>query len=218
MLYPRDAAMRASYRAIQRAQRSGSVERAILDRATDAMVDPTARTARRAITAGDVLLVLYAMDKSPWRISDEPSLGKAVHAVGQFANVTRYADGVALPAGKSEIHERIEEFRPVWHLWATFRLLREFPFPGRAHSELLSTPEGLSDFFGAAAGVQAWAVQWRPRRGEPRPLLEADAYLIPPSVLPQFPGGRVAVRRPPWTHAPDWLKQTLSDYKARARS
>jgi hypothetical protein len=50
MRYPRDAAMRESYCEIRQAQQTESVSPAILNRAADAMLGPSTRNARRAIT------------------------------------------------------------------------------------------------------------------------------------------------------------------------
>jgi hypothetical protein len=205
MRYPNDAGLRERYHLILEAQRSESVHPVILEAAADAMAEPSTRAARRAITAGDALAILYALDTSPWSIP-EPSLGKVEYVLRRFGDIEQYGDGETLPTGKTEIRRRIEEFRQVWHLWAAWRLLREFPT--RDHRELTRTSEGLSDLLGAARSIQVWADGWLPKRGEKKPLLDADAWRVPDSIVP---------RKPPWSYEPDWLVAVLRNYQPRSR-
>ncbi len=169
---------------------------------------------RAGHVAGNVLVALYALATSPWRIK-EPSFARAVHSAGMVAMADSAADAAhgvrhGRPRGHTKIEACYDAMRPVAHLWAAFRL--HWEFPTRAHEELFNSAEGVRTFLGIARGVQDFAMAWVPARTNPRhaiaPLLGETPWLVPDEIAPLYP---------PWRHKPTWLLKADATYKRRSR-
>lgn len=168
--------------------------------------------ARAGKVAGNVLAILYAVDRSGWNIRCAPSLAVAHHCAGQLELAERAADARLLgqslprPRGHTKIEETYNRMRSVAHLWAAFRL--HWEFPKLPHDELMRTNVGT--LLSIARSVQEWAIKWTPPRSRRyKPLLGESPWLIPASVR---------AIEPRWPVEPsDLLRQALSAYRRRQR-
>jgi len=110
-----------------------------------------------------------------------------------------------VPYGKTEIYKRISTYRRVWHLWAGWRLIRDEPDRPKRGTFV----EELPDLLGSARTVQEWALAWHPKHGDCRPLLEADAFLVPDTAPPYVHS---------WGEKPfQWFAEALKGYQPRRR-
>ncbi len=222
MNFPHDETMRRSFYALQFAkgqleskERGASIEiqAALLDDLIDApsyaeMRVKTSSATRRGIVAGDFLATIFGMYSFPDHFA-EPSVRKAIVVAQAFARKTKFGDGSKLPTSTTAIRGCFDEYRPVAHLWAAFRLHQAFPI--REHRELLGSPEAVRDFLGIAGKLQDFGCSFIPKRAKPAtPLLDLKSVWDVPSVITRL--------NPPWSKPPAWLVSTVGSYKASRHS
>lgn len=158
-------------------------------------------SARRAMVAGDLLAAMYLMRKFDL---EEPSMGKAIFVLGEFARDRQWKDGVQMNASDRMIRKDWKAFRSVSHLWAARRLLELYP--PKVKSPIFSA-ESLPTFLGVAAAAFEFGSTFIPKRQKSADaILEAgDCWTLPSSIGPlHLSGGR----------KPDKLVAALSRYKA----
>lgn len=161
------------------------------------------KEARRACTAGDVLVFMYLQDV---RLGEpEPSMGKAIGLVQQMHRL--HPKWRKVPHGKGEIHRRIDDFRDVWHLWAGYRFLADTapPAPGPGLPELDAE---LAQLLGLARTIQEWALTFEPKRGPKKPLLYEDSAYLVPEHIALVPDGL-------WPEQPQWITDFLANFGKR---
>jgi hypothetical protein len=169
--------------------------------------DKVSEAAKRATSAADVLACVYLMEKFKDKVNafSEPSLNRAFHVAKEFAIKAKFGDGEVPPRSEATIRKNWEEFRPVAHLWAAFRINIGYPFANKA--DFFRTPESFHKFLGVAAGIFSFGTAFVPSRAKPaNPILDqGTAWVVPPSIEPlSLVSDRV----------PDLLKDYLSHYKA----
>lgn len=164
-----------------------------------------AERTKQAIVAGDILSVLFLMDRFSL---PEPSMNKAIHVARQYAINAKYGDGTRLNISEFKIREYWEEFRPVAHLWAAFRLNRSYPF---CPEENVFTENGFAPFLEVAAALYGFGCSFIPERARLElPLLDAEeSWSLPDGIKPrslQIDG------------VPDGLQEFLQSYSAPLNS
>jgi hypothetical protein len=165
---------------------------------------------KRGQVAGDVLAALYLMDRFSEREPSfkEPSMRKAVFAAQEMARTDTYGDGTRMKVAGKTIEEYWEEFKPVAHLWAAFRINNTPEYSFAAMSDLMTS--GFVPFLQVAAGLFHFGCDFKLSRVNPqaqKPILDPrQSWSLPDSIE----------RRDLDTNAPlpSRLVEILRQYKA----
>lgn len=162
----------------------------------------TAEAAKKAYVAGDMLSVLYLMDRFSL---PEPSLRKAMFVAGQFAAKATYGDGSKMDKSEPKLREAWSDFQSVAHLWAAMLLNQAYPF---APEDSLFSPEYFPTFLQVSASIYEFGCTFIPFRMNPRkPILDAAVcWALPESIVPRH---LQSDRRP------ILVEKTLKRYRAR---
>ena len=221
MRFPNDGLARHSYMFVS------AVGRALINKADDEVIEMTAKELRqlldapsleeriasdvsatkRAICAGDVLSCIYLMHKFESQISAfrHPSLNKAIAVLEKFGRVARFGDGDSPSFSDPSIRLYWEEFKPVAHFWAAFRINQSYSYLIEGKS--FTDPENLQTFLSMAAELQRFGTTFCPSYTKvPVPILDAkDIWMLPSSIEPLL----LDFDRPP-----DLLQSYLKTYTA----
>lgn len=169
--------------------------------AYDALKDITAVNTKRATVAGDILAMLYLMDRFG---VPEPSLNKAIFAAMEFAKTAKYGDGTRMNVSERMVLECWNEYKPVAHLWGAFRINKAYPF---APDINIFSQEHFAPFLQVAVGLYNFGTQFIPFRAKHKtPVLEAEKCWKLPDSIP--PSNLISDRMP------DRLLKYLKKYKA----
>ena len=154
---------------------------------------------KRGIVAGDILATLYLMDKFG---VDRPSMNKAIFCASEFAKKAQYGDGTSLAISEPTIRKFWNEFRPVAHLWAAFRLAQVYPYsPKPLH------PENFDVFLGVAQGIFEFGKAYSPQGSKSKEsILEGDNFWVIPE--------KIEARHLNSERKPDLLLKMIKKYKA----
>ena len=169
--------------------------------------------------AGNVLMVLFAVEHAGWDLPCVPSLALAYHCAERLEFADREVHAAARgrgrswpsrpgPRGHTKIEAAYNRMRSVAHLWAATRLYWEFS--ARPYEEMPRSPQNLRALLGIARAVQEWAREWEPpRTPKYKPLLGADPWLVTADI---------AALHPPWpSQPPALLSKAFATYKRRKR-
>lgn len=166
--------------------------------AYDALKEIAAANTKRAIVAGDLLVALYIMDKFG---VPEPSLNKAIFVATEYAKTAKYGDGTRMNVSERMVLECWNEYKPVAHLWAAFRINGAYPYAPA--DEVFSH----SQFLGVAVGLFRFGAGFIPARAKKKtPVLEAQKCWSLP--------GNVPASNLVSDQIPDRLLEYLKKYKA----
>jgi hypothetical protein len=215
MLFPNDDSRRDQYFAVERARLDVleakdaehiSLEvntlRLLIDAPAYSVIKAGARDiTKRAVVAGELLSILYLMNR--FELS-EPSMNKAIFVAQGFAKESSYGDGSKINSSERMIRKYWNEFKPVAHLWAAFRINRAYGF---APIKEVFTKEWFTPFLSVAAGLYNFGTQFVPfRPRDKKPMLNAETcWALPKSIPPS----NLSTDR-----IPDKLIQTLERYNA----
>lgn len=198
MLFPNDQAMREQFMATRLTElevsRFGDGARLEVDARTlrllleapsrEEMGRTVAEATKRATYSGDILSMVYLMDRFKDRhpAFDRPSINKAVAFCKEFGLMHKFGDGDKMYYSEKKIRECWDEFKPVAHLWAAFRINKAYPF----QRDAFGSAEGLYKFLGVAAGIYNFGASFVPKASKPPvPILDpTTAWLIPESIAP----------------------------------
>lgn len=167
--------------------------------AYDVLKNITAANTKRATVAGDILTALYLMDKFS---VPEPSLNKAIFVSMEFAKSKDgvYGDGTRMNVSERMVLECWNEYKPVAHLWAAFRINGAYPY---ADDDVFSDPQ----FLEVAVGLFRFGAGFIPARAKNKtPVLDAQKCWALPDSIP--------ARNPVLDRIPDRLLEYLKKYKA----
>lgn len=154
---------------------------------------------KRGTVAGDILASLYLMEKFG---VDRPSMNKAIYCASEFAKNAQYGDGTPLAISEPTIRKFWDEFRPVAHLWAAFRLAQIYPYASEPFS-----PENFNAFLEVAQGIFEFGRGYYPKGSKSKnPILQGNDYWFIPELI--------QARRLISTRRPELLLQMLKKYKA----
>jgi hypothetical protein len=141
---------------------------------------------KRGQVAGDVLAALYLMDRFSEREPSfkEPSKRKAFFAAQEMARTDRYGDGTPMKVSDKTIDRYWEEFKPVVHLWAAFRINNTPEYSFAAVSDLMTS--GFVPFLQVAAGLFHFGCSFIPSRVPRRarnPILDPrQSWSLPDNI------------------------------------
>lgn len=175
---------------------AGSLRLLIEAPAYDVLKNIVADNTKRAIVAGDILTALYLMDK--FKVP-EPSMNKAVFMAMEFAKTAKYGDGTPMNISERMVRKYWEEYKPVAHLWAAFRINLAYPYAPAddvlCRTEFLEVAVGLFDFGSKFISFRAKT-----------PVLDAEkCWALPDSIV---------ARNLESDQVPDRLLKYLKKYKA----
>ena len=136
---------------------------------------------KKGVIAGDILATVYLIYK--FNLDPEPSLKKAMDAVGKFYKTTKYGDGTNIPAGKTRIKQIWNEMKPVSHLWAASRLNDAYPY---AEKTEIFSPDNFPRFLGVAKEVHNFGTTFISEKTEPlKPILDSTVMVeLPDEIEP----------------------------------
>jgi hypothetical protein len=219
MTFPRDQQQREQYFAVQLARSrllaGMTTETLEVDRKTlqllieapsySALKQQTTDNSKQAMVAGDILAVMYVMDR--FRLP-EPSMNKAKFVAQEFAKKATYGDGSKMNISERKIIEAWDDYRDVAHLWGAFRLNGVYPY---APDREIFTPKHLGTFLGVAAALYDFGKSFVPFRARPRvPILDPEsAWKLPPRIAPKHLNSNTR---------PTLLERTLQRYRAQTKS
>lgn len=172
----------------------------------ETVFDRAAESARGGSVAGDVLLYLAEMAKTG---VNEPSIRKAIYVASDYLSDATCGDGKKPGASDPSIRKAWEEFKPVAHLWAAFRICQfggnEFPslpfdLDGDAFSRFLS----VADFF------LSFGEDFQPTRSKngETALIAEDVWRLPKEY-------RVEPIKLSIDSLPYWMIDRLNSYRKR---
>lgn len=164
----------------------------------DAFKGFTAANTKCAIVAGDILMTLYLMDRFG---VPEPSLNKAIFVAMEYAKTAKYGDGTRMNVSERMVLECWNEYKPVAHLWAAFRINGAYPYAPA--DDIFSQTK----FLEVAAGLYRFGVEFVPFRARPKtPILDAKkCWALPDNIVAS---NLISDR------IPDRLLKYLKKYKA----
>ena len=221
MRFPNDEMPRQSYLFV------AAVDRFLINKADERLVEMTAKELRqlldapsieqrtaadvaatkRAICAGDVLSCIYLMHKFEGQVSAfrHPSLNKAVAVLEKFGRVARFGDGDSPSFSVPSITLYWNEFKPVAHFWAAFRINQSYAYLIEGKS--FTDPANFQTFLRMAAELQRFGTTFCPAYTKvPLPILDAnEIWMLPPSIEPLSLV---------FDQMPDLLKNYLKGYSA----
>jgi hypothetical protein len=125
---------------------------------------------KRGSLAGDLLGLIYERHKLGL---DEPSLNKAIASYMEFALTSgqRFGDRKPLLRSESQIRESFDSFRPVAHLWAAYRLMKD-----DATTPLSATE--IYPMLSLAQEIGSFATSFIPKRTRPpKPIIAPEGLL-----------------------------------------
>ncbi len=130
---------------------------------------------KKAFIAGDLLASLYVMDRFG---IPRPSMNKAIFVVLEYAKKAEYGDGEPLPISEPTIRRYWNEFLPVAHFWAAFRLGRVYPYS----SDPLS--EDIEKFLMVAQGIFEFGKGFIPQGSKSQePILDSEkCWALPEGI------------------------------------
>ena len=210
MLFPNDDVLRLQYFGIEltrfkvleckdtdRLEINACDLRLLIDApAYDALKDIRIANTKRAIVAGDILMALYLMDKFG---VVEPSLNKAFSVAMEYAKTAKYGDGTRMNVSERMVSQCWNEYKPVAHLWAAFRINAAYPYA--PDEEVLMSKK----FPEVAVEIYRFGVGFIPFRAK-TPILDAEkCWVLPDSI---------AASKPVLDRAPDVLLKYIKNYKA----
>lgn len=155
----------------------------LVDSPTRAEVDAAATEAtKRGTVAGDLLALIYQM----YRLgSKEPSFGKAVSEYKAFALGKKYGDNEALKYSEQTLRNYWNEFLPVAHLWAGFRL-NQGPYAYAPGINVFHDASAFQRMLGVAAAMGDFATGFIPLRTKPpKPIIAPGDLLSIPASVPR---------------------------------
>ncbi len=154
---------------------------------------------KRGTVAGDILATLYLMDRFG---VERPSMNKAIFCAMEFAKKAKYGDGTPLAISEPSIRKFWNEFRPVAHLWAAFRLAQDYPYaPEPLH------PNNHKKFLEVAQGIFEFGRNYIPKGSKSnKSILDGDYFWVIPKVVQ---ASHLQSKR-----VPTLLLKTLKKYKA----
>ena len=211
MLFPNDETLRRQYFGIDsarykvlecndtdRLEINASDLRLLIEApAYDVLKDITAANTKCATVAGDILMVLYIMDKFN---VPEPSLNKAIFVAMEYAKNAKYGDGTRMNVSERMVLKCWNEYKPVAHLWAAFRINVAYPY---TKDGVFSDPK----FLEVAVGLFRFGAAFIPARAKIKnPVIDAAKCWTLPDRIPA--SNLVSERRP------DRLLKYLKKYKA----
>ena len=162
---------------------------------------------KRAVTAGDILSIMYLMDKFSEQNTafKKPSFNRALHVSMKFSLTARYGDGTVLPRSEQTIRKNWKEFRSVSHLWAALRIDQDYPFMSKIGP--FDDGENFQRFLGLALEIGRFATSYCPDHTKlATPLIDPESLWLPPSSVKPF--------TPDFDIVPDALLKYLGTYKA----
>ena len=214
MLAPSDAEFRSDFWLLCEAERTANDARSLkissvtlpletLERLisiNEAAVRERAKQAvKGGIIAGDVLLIIYALD---YLGQAEPSLKKGLFLASQFYKNKNYGDGGQIPKSDRWLREQWDRYISVAHFWAAWRL------NDRATSRDLLFGERLPEFLAYAEFFRRFGEGFIPKRTKPpKSILDsAQTWTISNNV--PLPKAETQIE------FPMWLKAAIENYSA----
>ena len=153
---------------------------------------------KRAVVAGDILMTLYIMNKYS---VPKPSMNKAIFVAQEYAKTGKYRDGTRMNVSERIVRKCWEEYLPVAHLWAAYRINRAYPY---APADDIF---GQTKFLEMAVELYRFGTGFVPSHTKHKtPVLNAEkCWALPDSI----PAGNLEPDR-----APHRLLKYLKRYKA----
>lgn len=160
-----------------------------------------AESTKRATVAGDLLAVIYLMDR--FKVA-RPSMNKAIFVAMEFAKNSRYGDGTPLNKSEPMVIKCWNEFKGVAHLWAAFRLQQAYPY---APPKSQFSPEGFVSFLEVAQGLFQFGVSYIPKGSKSKkPILDSQKCWCLPDII--------EAKHLKSNRQPNLMLETLKKYKA----
>lgn len=164
--------------------------------------EQVAESTKRAIVAGDLLASIYLMDRFH---VNRPSINKAIFIAGEYAKKAKYGDSTRLAISEPMIRKCWNDFKPVAHLWAAFRVGMAYSF-SPDHPNPLAL-ENFKTFLGVAQGMYEFGRKYIPKASRPiNSILSGNNYWELPKTIP--------ARHLQTEQMPDALMKFLKKYKA----
>lgn len=166
-----------------------------------ALRDEVSIRTKEGVVAGDLLAVMYLMDRFQL---PEPSMNKAIFAASEFAKKHKYGDRTSINSSERMIRKYWNKYNSVAHLWAAFRMNQVYPFAPA--NEAVGYEDSIP-FLAAAKGLYNFGVNFIPFRAKNgKPILDANmCWAVPESIA----ASNLDPQRKPTT-----LINTLKKYKA----
>lgn len=148
------------------------------------MRDKVTESTKRGSVAGDLLHLIYEMHALDFQ---EPSLRKALAEYKKFSLGRKYGDGSPLKYSERMMRDYWNEYEPVAHLWAAFRLNRG-PYAYVADAaDVFGSADAFRTFLGVAKAIGEFASTFVPKRTRPaKPVLPPDELVHIPAEIPSI--------------------------------